>query len=75
MVWLQCLAASDEGIQEGYVELHKYNKDTGKRDRIGDKQVILSPHDSLSLSVTNTFSATIPSPKKSFYAMHQFELE
>lgn len=73
VVWIRCLTASDDEIQEGYVELHKYNKDTGKRDRIGERQVI-SPSPP-PLFVTNTFSATIPSPTKPFYAMHQLELE
>ena len=43
VVWLQCLAAGEDKIQKGNVELHKYNKDTGKRDRIGERQVISPP--------------------------------
>lgn len=76
VVWIQPLAAGEQEIQEGYVELHKYNKDTGKRESVGERQVIPpSPFPIvLSISVTNTFSATISRPTKPFYAMYQVEL-
>lgn len=35
------LTSGDQEIQNGYVELHKYNQDTGKRVRVGERQVIL----------------------------------
>lgn len=35
------LTSGDQEIQNGYVELHKYNQDTVKRVRVGERQVIL----------------------------------
>lgn len=36
VVSLKELQAGDQEIQEGYVELHKYDKETGKRVRVGE---------------------------------------
>lgn len=35
------LTSGDQEIQNGYVELHKYNQDTRRRVRVGERQVIL----------------------------------
>lgn len=75
VVKIEYLAAGDQEIEEGYVELHKYNKDTEKRDQIGERQVIPCPQLFSSYSVANPCSATIPTPIQPSYAMHQLQLE
>lgn len=75
VVKIECLAAGDQEIEEGYVELHKYNKDTGKRDQIGERQVISPPNYCLPISVANSCSTTILTLIQPSYAMHQLQLE
>lgn len=41
MVQIEQLAAGDQEIQEGYVELYKYNQYSGKTEQIDERQVKL----------------------------------
>lgn len=66
MVKLEELTPGDQEIQHGYVALHKYNQDTGKRVRVGERQVTLYISIILFLSVTNICSAIVSAATRPF---------
>lgn len=62
-VKIECLDLDvDKYIQEGYVELHKYCQNTGKRARVGGRQVSFSILLTVNLSVSLTHLYSVPIP-------------
>lgn len=71
MVNLEELTPSDQEFQGGYVEFHKCNKDTGKRARVGQRQVTIPCSSvTLLLPITNICSATVSITPRPCKAMH-----
>lgn len=68
VVKIECLAPEGQEIQEGYVELYKYNRDAGESDKVGERQVI-SPFPLL-ISVTDALSVPISTASKLLKTVH-----
>lgn len=68
--------ASDGRIEAGYVELHKYSVDTGKRVIVGDRMVCLFfiVPCLVCTTTTNAVSVLISSTCESCTAMHSIRL-
>lgn len=69
-VKIEPLGPDSKQTQKGYVELHKFDAGTRKRERIGERQVTFPVIFPLSL-VSNMFSVSIPAAVRSFQAMYQ----